>query len=231
MALNPFRRKQKIRPELAKLLRKHFNITAGSEHNYRLALTHSSATKGGSSNERLEFLGDSILDAVVADLLYERHPTGKEGELTKLRSSIVSRQRLNKLGRVIGLMELLDKDDKQNLQNSSVSGNALEAIVGAIYLDKGFNRAKRAIRFFLEKHLSAEEFSSSVKDAKSLLLEWGQRHGAEVKFITSQCEENNKLFNAVVSVDGQQTGAGKGSSKKKAEKQAAAQALGLLVSD
>lgn len=233
MALNPFRRRKKLQPELAALLKTHFNISASDAALYELAMTHSSAKKGnnGHNNERMEFLGDSILDAVVTHLLFERHPKVKEGELTKMRSAIVSRNRLNSLGKKIGLMALLDKDKKQNLNNSAVCGNALEALIGAIYLEKGFNRTQKAIEYFLSKHMEAEEFAQSIKDAKSRLLEWGQKNSVDVKFITKENEENNKLFGSVAVVESAEMGAGTGTSKKKAEMQAAAIALGQLIDD
>ena len=218
---------------MAKLLREHFKILPRDVALYEQALRHSSANKTDKwdNNERLEFLGDSVLDTVVADLLFERHPKHKEGELTKMRSAVVSRERLDRFGKKIGLMEIIEKDKKQNLNNSAVCGNALEALIGAIYMDLGFDRTKRAIDHFLAIHMESDEFDRNIKDPKSRLLEWGQKHERSIEFRVEESEQEERTFLARVVVDGNDISQGHGSSKKRAEQGAAAKALEDLIDD
>lgn len=218
---------------MAKLLREQFNIVPRDVAFYVQALRHSSANKTDKwdNNERLEFLGDSVLDTVVADLLFERHPKHKEGELTKMRSAVVSRQRLDLFGKKIGLMVLIDKDQKQNLNNSAVCGNALEALIGAIYMDLGFDRTKKAIDHFLAIHMESDEFDRNIKDPKSRLLEWAQKHERSIEFRVEDSDQQEKTFLARVALDNKIVSQGHGSSKKRAEQSAAAKALEDLIDD
>ncbi len=218
---------------MARLLKTQFKIVPNNVALYEQALRHSSAKKGNkwNNNERLEFLGDSVLDTVVADMLFESHQRSTEGELTKMRSAIVSRRRLDQFGKQIGLMELIEKDKKQDLSNSAVCGNALEALIGAIFIDKGFDRTKKVVEFFLSKHLGADEFDKNIKDPKSRLLEWGQKYDRIVSFKTSESEEHPKTFGALILIDGKESGMGSGSSKKRAEQSAAAKVLEDLIDD
>jgi len=233
LVLNNIFRKRKASSELARLLKEQFKLVPNNVTLYEQALRHSSAKNGNkwNNNERLEFLGDSVLDTVVADILFESHPKATEGELTKMRSAIVSRRRLDLFGKKIGLMELIEKDQKQDLSNSAVCGNALEALIGAIFIDKGFDRTKKAVEFFLSEHLTADEFDQNIKDPKSRLLEWGQKYDREVVFKTTESEEHPKVFEALILIDGTASGAGSGSSKKRAEQSAAAKALEELNDD
>lgn len=218
---------------MAKLLKEHFKIAPRDVALYEQALKHSSANKTDKwdNNERLEFLGDSVLDTVVADLLFERHPKHKEGELTKMRSAIVSRERLDRFGKQIGLMELIEKDKKQDLKNSAVCGNALEALIGAIFMDLGFDRTKKAIDHFLGLHMGSDEFNRNIKDAKSRLLEWGQKNEHTVAFKVEDSIQGDKTFLARVVVNGKEISQGQGSSKKRAEQSAATKALEDLIDD
>lgn len=233
MTLNPFRKRKKAKPELAKLLKEHFKITPRDVVLYEQALRHSSANKTDKwdNNERLEFLGDSVLDTVVADLLFERHPKHKEGELTKMRSAVVSRERLDRFGKQIGLMMLVEKDKKQDLNNSAVCGNALEALIGAIYMDQGFDNAKKAIDHFLALHMESDEFDRNIKDPKSRLLEWGQKNDKSVEFKVEDSDKPDRTFLARIMIGGQEVSQGIGSSKKRAEQSAAAKALEDLIDD
>ena len=218
---------------MARLLKTHFKVVPNDVLLYEQALRHSSANKGDKwdNNERLEFLGDSVLDTVVADLLFERHPKHKEGELTKMRSAVVSRERLDRFGKQIGLMDLVEKDRKQDLMNSAVCGNAFEALIGAIYMDKGFDKTKKAVHHFLALHMEENEFNRNIKDPKSSMLEWGQKHDKSVEFSVVESDNGDRTFVARLKIGGKEVAIGHGSSKKRAEQSAAAKALNELVDD
>ncbi len=149
---------------------------------YQLALTHKSATRGG--NERLEFLGDAVLGIVIAKQLYLLYPNEREGSLSRMRSKVVCRENLNHIAHKIGIDKhlILGQALKSNAEN--VYGNALEALIGAIYLDAGYMEAER----FIAKHVVGVNQKNLLKllekeiDFKSRLLEWGQRHHKTITF-------------------------------------------------
>lgn len=199
---------------------------------YRLALTHKSAFNSlpnapKISNERLEFLGDAILGALVAELVFKKFPTEDEGFLSEMRAKMVNRSHLNHLAEKMGLTKLILYDPKLfrgSSPSGSIPGDALEALIGAIYLDRGY---KTALRFYKNKifdvFLDLEELSQSQINYKSKLLEWGQRQGKEVIF---ESQENlpgikDKLFRIRVLIEGQEYGIGEGQNKKNAEKMGA----------
>lgn len=207
---------------------KPFNL-----HLYKLAMQHSSRatisnTGHKESNERLEYLGDAILGAVVADYLFKKYPFKDEGFLTEIRSRMVNRESLNQLGRQLGLDKIVSFDP--NLRKESyrtIYGNALEALIGAVYLDKGFDECRR----FIEKRLLIPYFNlntliSTVHNYKSLLIEWAQKENRQLSFeiVDTDQEKNNKEFTAAIILEGETLTTGKGSSKKKAEKDAARKA-------
>ncbi|WP_017732968.1 ribonuclease III [Nafulsella turpanensis] len=207
---------------------KPFNL-----HLYRLAMQHSSVAKTGEagfkeSNERLEYLGDAILGAVVADYLFKKYPFKNEGFLTEIRSRMVNRESLNQLGRNLGLDKLVEFDKSLRKESyRTIYGNALEALIGAVYLDKGFDFCKK----FIEKRLLSPYFHldtliHKVHNHKSLLIEWAQKENRVLNFVILDTEEqqNNKEFTAAVTLEGDILSTGKGSSKKKAEKDAARKA-------
>ena len=207
---------------------KPFNL-----HLYRLAMQHSSVAKAGAngfkeSNERLEYLGDAILGAVVADYLFKKYPFKNEGFLTEIRSRMVNRESLNQLGRNLGLDRLVEFDKSLRKESyRTIYGNALEALIGAVYLDKGFDSCKR----FIEKRLLSPYFHldtliHKVHNHKSLLIEWSQKENRELNFLILDTEgqQNNKEFTAAVTLEGEILSTGKGGSKKKAEKDAARKA-------
>lgn len=212
----------------------------GNLHLYRLAMLHSSAAPQAAenafreSNERLEYLGDAILNAVVADFLFRKFPFKDEGFLTEIRSRIVNRESLNDIGRQLGINQLLVFDN--NLRRESyrtIFGNALEAFIGAVYLDWGYTFCARFIENrLLAPYFHLESLINTPHNHKSLLIEWAQKKNRLLLFDISGMEDNNQSrdFTAVLYLDGQAIATGKGSSKKKAEKEAARKAwekLGL----
>lgn len=203
---------------------------------YRLATAHSSVAKENEqgfkeSNERLEYLGDAILGAAVADYLFKKFPFRSEGFLTEIRSRIVNREALNLLARKIGIGNIVQFDPKNAHLQQVILGNTLEAIVGAIYMDKGYLRTKK---FVVDKLINGNydlaELVSSNFNFKSKIIEWAQREGKDVKFeiLNVKKGKNHKEFTAQVIVDSEAKGTGYGNSKKKAEQDAALKTCEML---
>ncbi len=199
---------------------------------------HSSANKihnSGSkdSNERLEYLGDAVLNSVVAEYLFKKYPYKDEGFLTELRSKIVSRVSLNDLALKIGLSNLVEYD-KKSMQNinvrNSIFGNALEAFVGAIFLDKGYNKSRY---FIIEKlirhHVDVDKLQQTEKNFKGRLIEFTQKAGMNLDFNVSEISHGKqKIYKLSVIIDNKLFGEAEHTNKKQAEQQASEKALDLL---
>lgn len=196
---------------------------------YKLALTHRSATKSKKvteNNERLEFLGDAVLSAVVAAFLYEQYPNENEGFLTGLRSKIVSRHNLNNVAKGLGINHLIESNLYPNRVAKSLLGDALEAFIGAVYLDLGTACAKNFIyKHILHGDIDVTQLEQRIKSSKSKLLEWAQKEKKHVHFemITSWGQQHKKTFEMGVYAEGVLKAKGQGDTKKKAEEAAAAQ--------
>ncbi len=199
-------------------------------HIYQQALLHKSTSirseKGGPlNNERLEFLGDAILDAIVGDIVYRHFEGRREGFLTNTRSKIVQRETLNKLAVEIGLDKLVKYSTRTCSHNSYMYGNAFEAFIGAIYIDQGYERCKQ---FMLEKifkvHIDLEKMSRKEVNFKSKLIEWSQKNKIEISFeLIEQFldKDYNPMFRTKVLVEGIPAGEGTGYSKKESQQNAA----------
>lgn len=222
-----------------KLIRAIQNIAGFTPSNlelYRLATVHSSIALENrhglkESNERLEYLGDAILGAAVADYLFKKFPFKPEGFLTEIRSRIVNREALNQLARKIGVANIVQFDSKNSHLQQVILGNTLEAIVGAIYLDKGFLRTRKfVIDKMIAPNYDLEELVNSNSNFKSRIIEWAQREGKEVRFeiVNVKKAKNHKEFTAQVLIDHEPKGTGYGNSKKKAEQDAAFKAIETL---
>ena len=207
---------------------------------YQQALLHkSSAVKSEKgrplNNERLEFLGDAILDAVVADIVYKRFEGKREGFLTNTRSKIVQRETLNHIAVKIGLDKLIKSAPRQSSHNSYLCGNAFEALVGAIYLDRGYD----ACMTFMEEriiapYLNLEKVSRKEVNFKSKLIEWSQKNKFQVTFeLTGQSvdEDQNPIFDTVIRVEDVPAGHGTGYSKKESQQEAARETLAKIKND
>lgn len=202
---------------------------------YKLAFRHKSVAKEikdgfKDSNERLEFLGDAILDAVIAHHLFKIYPFEGEGFLTLMRSKIVSRKFLNALSLKLGMDEFVQWESRERHSNS-VYGDALEALIGAVYLDKGYDATyKFIIHRILKNHVDISEIENMESNYKSRLLEWGQKEKKDVNFkVVHEIEEKGrKQFVVEVTVDGKIMGEGQDFSKKKAEQLAAERACELI---
>lgn len=197
---------------------------------YKLALIHRSASlvlEDGRTinNERLEFLGDAVIEAVTSDYLFIEFPDQDEGFMTQMRSRIVSRQSLNALAVEIGLDKQIIASAGASLSQKHIFGDAFEAMMGAIYLDQGYEFVNRLlINNIFYRHLNLDEVTHSDPDYKSRLIEWCQKHHHGIAFRTERGEGSTQahpLFSATVEIDGLAVGYGSGESKKEAEQQAA----------
>ena len=196
---------------------------------YKLALIHKSASvviDGQSiNNERLEFLGDAVIESITSDYLFIEYPDYNEGMLTQLRSKIVSRQSLNSIAKQIGLDARVICGSTVNATQKHIFGDAFEAMMGAIYLDQGYDFVNRLlINDIYARLLSLESLAESETDFKSRLIEWGQKHHHTVQFRTegkSGSTVGAHNFRCVVMIDGLEVGHGAGESKKEAEQHAA----------
>ncbi len=207
---------------------------------YEQALLHKSSSvksdKGRLlNNERLEFLGDAILDAVVGDIVYQKFEGKREGFLTNTRSKIVSRESLNHVAEQIGLVKLIKFNTRQSAHNSYMGGNAFEALVGAIYLDRGYEYCK----YFMEhriigQYLDLEKLSRKEVNFKSKLIEWTQKNKVMIAFeLVSQTldEFNSPVFETEILIEGIHACKGKGYSKKESQQIAAHDTLNKIKKD
>lgn len=203
---------------------------------YELAFTHKSAADNlGNfklSNERLEYLGDAILSAVVADYLFRLFPTKSEGFLTEMRSKIVSRASLNKLSQKLGFQEMIHYASDGHSNFKSMTGNAFEAFVGAVYLDRGYDFAKHIIidRIILV-HLDLDQLENTDVNFKSKLLEWAQKekHKLNFKLVGGKDNPHEKLYHVIAVIDDKEYGKGIDYSIKGAEQLAAEKTWNMLV--
>lgn len=193
-----------------------------------MALLHSSASanqkKGKSEhNERLEFLGDSVLDLIIADILFLQYPEKDEGELTRMRSVLVNRTQLNRIALEMGIDKLIIGNFSKNILPEDVKGNALEALIGAIYLDKGFAFTYKYVKKkIFAQYINLQEVISVHRDYKSELFIWAQKNKHTIRFETvrNMGKGESKRYVINVFVAGNVVGTGEGSSKKKAEQMA-----------
>ena len=207
---------------------------------YEQALLHKSTAvrseKGRPlNNERLEFLGDAILAAIVGDIVYQHFEGKREGFLTNTRSKIVQRETLNKLAVEIGLDKLIKYSTRSSSHNSYMYGNAFEAFIGAIYLDRGYECCKQFMqKKIIEPYIDLDKLSRKEVNFKSKLIEWSQKNKMEVSFeLIEQFldKENNPVFQTEVRIEGILGGAGTGYSKKESQQNAAQMALKKIKGD
>jgi ribonuclease III len=202
---------------------------------YQQALRHKSLsvrTNGGLliNNERLEYLGDAVLNVIVADILFKQFPAADEEFLTKTRAKIVQRQSLNKIAIELELNTLILSSTISNPDtHHSIYGNALEALIGAIYLDQGYRRCKRFLeKKILERYIDLEDVVSTEENFKSALLEWSQQEKLAVEFLMTELNKSSAKgprFKAVAHINGISFGQGEGLSKKEAQQKASKEAL------
>ncbi len=217
--------------EFARKIRPLIGFTPADLSIFRLAFSHKSNSSEKSyaiqNNERLEFLGDAILGTIVGDYLFRKYPNANEGFLTKMRSKIVKRNTLNKIGDKMGL-DMLLQDFSQARLSRSMLGNAVEALVGAVYLERGYAGTRRfVIRKILRNYVDIHELELYDDNYKSQLLEWCQKNGQTVsyKLIARYKFEKRDRFKVAVMIDGQKVATADDFNKKSAEQTASEKAL------
>ena len=207
---------------------------------YEEALLHKSSSDRnlqGSyrNNERLEFLGDAILDAVVADIVFKKFKNQDEGFLTNTRSKIVKRETLDRISRNLGLNRLLISSPRAASQKNHILGNALEAFIGAVYLDQGYQKTYRFIeKRIISFYINIDALAKKEVNLKSKLLEWCQKYKVQMDYQLMENfvdRENNPVFQSQVLLNGLLAGEGEGYSKKESHQQAAEEALEKIKSD
>lgn len=219
--------------EIRRYFKNIFGFRVRNVEPFRIALIHKSVSSndaigGRLNNERLEYLGDAILGSIIADFLYHKYPLESEGVLTRMRSKLVNRNRLNNLARKLGLPEMMRMDS--HITSNTPNGNALEAVVGAIYIDQGFKRTYDIIihNIFLT-FLDMNEVYAEDDDYKSRILIWGQHNRHKVTFdIQNEDKGRDHLYRAILSIDGKECAQALGQSVKKAEQAAAEKALAAI---
>jgi ribonuclease-3 len=200
---------------------------------YELAFIHKSASvvlPDGSTvnNERLEYLGDAILDAIIADFLFQQYPDKDEGFLTKMRSKMVKRKHLNLLALRLGIDKLMVAQTNPANYSKHLYGNAFEALVGAIYIDKGFVKTSQFITDIIKRYVNLERLLRTDFDFKSQLIEWTQKNKQEIVFESREeikSPNNLPFFISHVKIAGETVGRGVGNSKKDSEQKAAKMGL------
>jgi len=211
-------------------LKKILGFSPGNLDLYEIAFIHRSATftlPSGKkvNNERLEYLGDAVLDAILSDYLFEKFPDANEGFLTKIRSRIVNRDVLNELSVSMGINKILISKINSSHLTKNLYGDAFEALIGAVFLDKGFKKTKKVfIKNVLNKYLDLDLIVKTDPDYKSLVFEWVQKHKSNLIFTYNEEYDFNlkkSVFSTVLFIDKKEFGEGHGSSKKEAEQEAA----------
>lgn len=221
--------------ELARRLRPILGYIPSDLALYKLAFFHKSTSAdkqpigGGVSqnNERLEYLGDAVLGTIVAEYLFAKYPTYDEGFLTKMRSKIVKRNSLNKIGDKMGLDTILLEYNNTRLSRSML-GNAVEALVGAVYLECGYNKTRTyVVKQLLRRYLDIHELETYDDNYKSQLLEWSQKNGKQVsyKVIAKYKFEKRDRFKVAVLLDNEKIATADDFNKKSAEQMASEKAL------
>lgn len=222
--------------ELTKSLRNLLGFSPRNVSVYRLALIHRSAgerLKDGTliSNERLEFLGDAVLSTAVAKYLFKRYPFENEGFLTETRSKVVSRKNLNGLALKLGLPEMVSKNTERNRTGSSLGGDALEALIGAIFIDRGYPTAEKfVLNILIDNYVDIDKLLKEDANFKSRLIEWCQKEKHQFSFdvIKETADGHRPSFTIHAVVDGKVCGKGTDRTKKRAEQAASKEACAKL---
>ena len=223
--------------EFATGLRKIIGFRTSNLRLYEAAFIHRSASfslPDGQriNNERLEFLGDAVLDAILSDYLFEKFPEANEGFMTKIRSRIVNREILNQLAVSMGIDKLLVSNVNSNHPAMNLYGDALEALIGALFVDKGFKKTKNLfIRKVFSQFLDLEKIINTDTDYKSLVFEWIQKRKTNLTFEYKEeydFKQKKSVFSAILIINKEEYGTGQGASKKEAEQEAAGKAWAKL---
>jgi ribonuclease-3 len=222
-----------------KQLKAVLGYTPGNINLYKIALTHRSVKDSShENNERLEYLGDAVLSAIIADYLFKRYPYKEEGFLTEMRSKMVNRQQLNDIAIKMGLKKItvFNKSDVA-LKVSQIFGNTLEALVGAIYLDKGFKKTSKWVsERMIMPHMFVDDLEVLEINHKNKLYGWANKNGKVLEFetVNEHLENGRRLFTIAAVINGKSIAQGKAFNKKDASQiaaQLAVEKLGIASSD
>ncbi|MGE5421538.1 MAG: ribonuclease III [Chloroflexota bacterium] len=220
--------------EFSSSLKKMLGFKPGNLRLYEIAFIHRSASftlPDGKkvNNERLEYLGDAVLDTILSDYLFELYPDANEGFLTKIRSRIVNREVLNQLAVSLGIDKILVSHINVQHPTRNLYGDALEALIGSVFLDKGFRKTKKLLlKNVINRYLDINEIVSTDSDYKSLVFEWVQKNKSNLIFTYKEeydFQQKKSIFSTTLFIDKKEYGEGHGSSKKEAEQEASRQAL------
>lgn len=236
----PLFARRKESPEFYRFFRNVLGFTPRRTDLYHIALTHSSSSTVDHghriNNERLEYLGDAVLGAIVAEYLYRKYPMKGEGFLTEMRSKIVSRKSLGSLARKMGLPELVEHQRGQEGAFKSLGGDAFEALIGAIYLEKGFHFTRR---FIIDKlictYLDIDQIAQTDWNFKGKLIDWGQKNKKKVTFeivrTLNRDREGRREYECRVNINGQPQQSAIGYTIKSAEQLAAEKTYKALMAE
>ncbi len=214
-------------------LKNVLGIKPGNSLLYRTALSHRSVKEtADENNERMEYLGDAVLSAIVADYLFKRYPYKGEGFLTEMRSKMVNRQQLNDIALKMGLKKLTFYNKFDNsLKGSQIFGNTLEALVGAVYLDKGYVKTSNwVLKQIVIPHMFVDDLELIDINLKNKLIGWANKNGKILAFdlVQEKMEGSRRLFTINAVLDGEMLAQGKGYNKKDASQVAAQLAVEKL---
>lgn len=223
------KKKQAFKNQLGNVL----GFVPGNIDIYTTALSHRSVREGADeNNERLEFLGDAVLSSIVAHYLFMKYPYKDEGFLTEMRSKMVNRQQLNDIGIKMGLKKITIYNKHDNsLKSSQIFGNTLEALIGAIYLDKGYIKTRKWVeKYLISTHMFIDDLESVEINIKNKLYGWANKNGKVLEFETlgEKFENGRRVFNIGATIDGELIAEAKGYNKKDASQIAAQLAIEKL---
>ena len=216
-----------------KQLRNVLGFVPGNAVLYKTALTHRSVKESSDqNNERLEYLGDAILSAIIADFLFKKYPYKEEGFLTEMRSKMVNRVQLNDIALKMGLKKITfyNKFDS-SLKISQIFGNTLEALIGAVYLDKGYSKTQKWVeKYIISTHMFMDDLENLEINHKNKLYGWANKNGKNLEFetIDEHMEGGRRLFTVGAVVNGELISQGRAYNKKDASQIAAQLAMEKL---
>ena len=225
-----------ISEDFSNRIQKKIGVKISNKNIFKEAFTHSSTNikddKGKIINfERLEFLGDALLNSIIAEYLYLLYPEAKEGFLTKMRAKIVSRSNLNNIGKEMGLLELVQISNHHKNFGDDIHGNLFESVIGAIFIDQDYKKTKDyVVNKIITKYIDIKNLNSYILSYKAFLIEWGQKEKKEIKFFT---EEDSGLstetkYCCQIFLEKNLLAKSKAHSKKKAEEKASRIAIRIL---
>lgn len=227
---------EKENSSLNQVLKDILGYTPKNKTLYQTAFTHRSVNRKNQEGvyvnfERLEFLGDTVIDTVVAHFLYSELNQDNEGELTKMKSKIVSREKLNYIGKELNLLDYLFCTGNKENFGDDIYGNILEALIGAVFIDKGYERCKKIVfKIILDPYISLNDVKKEIISYKSVLIEWGQKEKQNIQFLTEKEDSVDSTINyyCKLMLNDKLLIKAREVSKKKAEEKAAKRAYKVM---